>query len=107
MAEMKEKVRHMPRRAKVISALLACVLVITLIGVAVVVAAPIDIVPDDPKTVNINGFDLELSRPAPRGELDTDGYPAYKKNGDKPLEKWSYDESKGLESLIQCVPKSR
>lgn len=107
MAEMKEKVRQMPRRAKVISALLACVLVITLIGVAVVVAAPIDIVPDDPKTVNINGFDLELSRPAPRGELDTDGYPAYKKNGDKPLEKWSYDESKGLESLIQCVPKSR
>lgn len=107
MAEMKEKVRQMPRRAKVISALLACVLVITLIGVAVVAAAPIDIVPDDPKTVNINGFDLELSRPAPRGELDTDGYPAYKKNGDKPLEKWSYDESKGLESLIQCVPKSR
>lgn len=107
MAEMKEKVRHMPRRAKVISALLACVLVITLIGVAVVAAAPINIVPDDPKTVNIDGFDLELSRPAPRGEWDTDGYPAYKKNGDKPLEKWSYDEIKGLESLIQCVPKSR
>lgn len=107
MAEMKGKVRHMPRRAKVISVLLACVLVITLIGVAVVAAAPIDIVPDDPKTVKINGFDLELSRPAPRGEWDTDGYPAYKKNGDKPLEKWSYDEIKGLESLIQCVPKSR
>lgn len=107
MAEMKEKVRHMPRRAKVISILLACVLVITLIGVAVVAAAPIDIVPDDAKTVNINGFDLELSRPTPRAEWDNDGYPAYKKNGDKPLEKWSYDEIKGLESLIQCVPKSR
>lgn len=107
MAEMKEKVRQMPHRAKVISALLACVLVITLIGVAVVAAAPIDIVPDDPKTVKINGFDLELSRPAPRAEWETDGYPAYKKNGDKPLEKWSYDEIKGLESLIQCVPKSR
>lgn len=104
MAEMKEKVRHMPRRAKVISALLACVLVITLIGVAVVAAAPIDIVPDDPKTVKINGFDLELSRPTSRGsELDTDGYPAYKTLDGEPYEFWTYAPGKLTGEVQTCL----
>ena len=103
MAEMKEKVRHMPHRAKVISTLLACVLVITLIGVAVVAAAPINIVPDDPKTVNIDGFDLELSRPTPRAEWDTDGYPAYKTLDGEPYEFWTYAPGKLAGEVQTCL----
>lgn len=109
MAEMKEKVRQMPRRAKVISALLACVLVITLIGVAVVAAAPIDIVPDDPKTVKINGFDLELSRPAPDPENPRDNsYPEYRGTiGKTVLEKWTCadGDNPNLTGFVAGYPK--
>ena len=88
MAEMKEKVRHMPRRAKVISALLACVLVITLIGVAVVAAAEKEINPDQTQEITIGDTKLELSRPTPRGDGDT-RYPAYTTINGYAYEKWT------------------
>ncbi len=88
MAEMKEKVRHMPHRAKVISALLACVLVITLIGVAVVAAAEREIKPDQTQEITIGDTKLELSRPTPRGDGDT-RYPAYTTINGYAYEKWT------------------
>lgn len=102
MAEMKEKVRQMPRRAKVISALLACVLVITLIGVAVVAAAGIDITPK--KSYMDNDLKLEFSRPEPRSELDT-SYPAYKTLDGYQFEMWSY-ENKNLSGKVRAYPVS-
>ena len=88
MAEMKEKVRQMPRRAKVISALLACVLVITLIGVAVVAAAEREIKPDQTQEITIGDTKLELSRPEPRADWDN-RYPAYTTINGYAYEKWT------------------
>lgn len=88
MAEMKEKVRHMPHRAKVISALLACVLVITLIGVAVVAAAEREIKPDQTQEITIGDTKLELSRPEPRADWDN-RYPAYTTINGYAYEKWT------------------
>lgn len=109
MAEMKEKVRQMPRRAKVISALLACVLVITLIGVAVVAAAENEIKPDQTQTISIDGTKLELSRPAPDPENPRDNsYPEYRGTiGKTVLEKWTCadGDNPNLTGFVAGYPK--
>lgn len=109
MAEMKEKVRHMPRRAKVISALLACVLVITLIGVAVVAAAEKEIKPDQTQEITIGDTKLELSRPAPDPENPRDNsYPEYRGTiGKTVLEKWTCadGDNPNLTGFVAGYPK--
>lgn len=92
----------MPRKAKLLTALLACVLVITLIGVAVVAAAGIDITPK--KSYMDNDLKLEFSRPEPRSELDT-SYPAYKTLDGYQFEMWSY-ENKNLSGKVRAYPVS-
>lgn len=109
MAEMKEKVRQMPRRAKVISALLACVLVITLIGVAVVAAAEKEIKPDQTQEITIGDTKLELSRPAPDPENPRDNsYPEYRGTiGKTVLEKWTCadGDNPNLTGFVAGYPK--
>lgn len=109
MAEMKEKVRQMPRRAKVISALLACVLVITLIGVAVVAAAEKEINPDQTQEITIGDTKLELSRPAPDPENPRDNsYPEYRGTiGKTVLEKWTCadGDNPNLTGFVAGYPK--
>lgn len=109
MAEMKEKVRQMPRRAKVISALLACVLVITLIGVAVVAAAEKEINPDQTQEITIGDTKLELSRPAPDPKNPRDNsYPEYRGTiGKTVLEKWTCadGDNPNLTGFVAGYPK--
>ena len=87
----------MPRKAKLLTALLACVLVITLIGVAM--AETITITPDNSHTATIDGCELQFSRPAPRGDYDTNSrYPVYNEG----YESWSLDETT-LTGKIDCL----
>ncbi len=105
MAEIRKRVRNMPRIAKLLTALLSCALVVTLIAVAT--AETITITPDEAKTIEISSTALELSRPTPKGEYDT-SYPEYKKNSSgKALEEWTYENSNGLQGWVKCETESR
>lgn len=102
MNKVRSTVKHMPRKAKLLTALLACVLVITLIGVAVVAAAGIDITPQ--KSYMDNDLKLEFSRPEPKAEWDA-SYPAYKTLDGYQFEIWSY-ENKNLSGKVRAYPVS-
>lgn len=98
MNKVRSTVKHMPRKAKLLTALLACVLVITLIGVAM--AETITITPNNSHTATIDGYELQFSRPAPRGDYDTDSrYPVYNEG----YESWSLDGRTTLTGKIDCL----
>ena len=73
MNKVRSTVKHMPRKAKLLTALLACVLVLTLIGVGIAAEAnptyihpaiyAEDIPEEDCKEVTVRSGDLEFSRP--------------------------------------------
>lgn len=88
MNKVRSTVKHMPRKAKLLTALLACMLVITLIGVAVVAAAEKEINPDQTQEITIGDTKLELSRPEPRADWDN-SYPAYTTINGYAYEKWT------------------
>ena len=73
MNKVRSTVKHMPRKAKLLTALLACMLVLTLIGVGIAAEAnptyihpaiyAEDIPEEDCKEVTVRSGDLEFSRP--------------------------------------------
>lgn len=74
MNKVRSTVKHMPRKAKLLTALLACVLVLTLVGVGMAEAVPLEYIlpfqteadggrPIEPHKVPVANGALELSRP--------------------------------------------
>ena len=73
MNKVRSTVKHMPRKAKLLTALLACMLVLTLIGVGIAAEAKptyihpeirsADIPEEDWNEVTVTSGDLKFSRP--------------------------------------------
>ena len=74
MNKVRSTVKHMPRKAKLLTALLACVLVLTLVGVGMAETVPLEYIlpfqteadggrPIEPHKVPVANGALELSRP--------------------------------------------
>lgn len=101
MNKVRSTVKHMPRKAKLLTALLACVLVLTLIGVGIAAEAKTtyihpeirsaDIPEEDWNKVTVTSGDLEFSRP------QGDNLPLFNGTKNKKLgwifESWAYNEN--------------
>lgn len=97
MAEIRKRVRHMPRIAKLLTALLSCALVVTLIAVAT--AGEITVTPEN--SYKDESLNLEFSRPTGKT------YPGYKTYDGDPYEYWKYDASTELKGEVQtCLTDS-
>lgn len=108
MNKVRSTVKHMPRKAKLLTALLACVLVLTLIGVGI--AAEVkptyihpeirsaDIPEEDWNKVTVTSGDLEFSRP------QSEDYPfnAIKADGQWWYEYWAWTKQQ-LTGTVQCI----
>lgn len=101
MNKVRSTVKHMPRKAKLLTALLACVLVLTLIGVGIAAEAnptyihpaiyAEDVPVEDRDEVTATSGDLEFSRP------QGDNLPLFNGTKNKTLgwifESWAYNEN--------------
>lgn len=112
MNKVRSTVKHMPRKAKLLTALLACVLVLTLIGVGIAAEVEptyihpeicsVDIPEEDWDKVTVTSGDLEFSRP------QGDNLPLFNGTKNKTLgwifESWAYNENNGtLEGKVGPV----
>lgn len=112
MNKVRSTVKHMPRKAKLLTALLACTLVLTLIGVGI--AAEVkptyihpairsaDVPEEDRDEVTVTSGGLEFSRP------QGDNLPLFNGTKNKTLgwifESWAYNENNGtLEGKVGPV----
>lgn len=116
MNKVRSTVKHMPRKAKLLTALLACVLVLTLIGVGI--AAEVeptyihpairsaDVPTGDRDEVTVTSGDLEFSRP------QGDNLPLFNGTKHKTLgwifESWAYNENnRTLEGKVGSVREGK
>lgn len=112
MNKVRSTVKHMPRKAKLLTALLACMLVLTLIGVGIAAEAnptyihpeirSEDVPVEDRDEVTVTSGDLEFSRP------QGDNLPLFNGTKNKKLgwifESWAYNENNGtLEGKVGPV----
>lgn len=102
MNKVRSTVKHMPRKAKLLTALLACVLVLTLIGVGIAAEAnptyihpaiyAEDVPVEDRDEVTATSGALELSRPTEENCPPFNG--KKQENGEWKNESWAWDGSK-------------
>lgn len=108
MNKVRSTVKHMPRKAKLLTALLACVLVLTLIGVGIAAEAKptyihpeirsADIPEEDWNEVTVTSGDLKFSRP------QSEDYPfnAIIADGQWWYEYWAWTNQQ-MTGTVQCI----
>lgn len=108
MNKVRSTVKHMPRKAKLLTALLACVLVLTLVGVGIAAEAKptyihpeirsADIPEEDWNEVTVTSGDLKFSRP------QSEDYPfnAIIADGQWWYEYWAWTNQQ-MTGTVQCI----
>ena len=108
MNKVRSTVKHMPRKAKLLTALLACVLVLTLVGVGIAAEAKptyihpeirsADITEEDWNEVTVTSGDLKFSRP------QSEDYPfnAIIADGQWWYEYWAWTNQQ-MTGTVQCI----